>query len=363
MEEPRMVLETEDVVDVTGKQLNQNPAYDRNINSDMALQIDSEMKKGKVVRRAMGPDGKVTGTYNDNPILNTVLYNVEFPDRQVREYAANVVVENMLTQVDSNGFTLTMMKGIIDFKMDPAVAIPKDEKYLIMKSGQQQLRKTTSGWKLLVAWADDSETWLPLKDLKESHPVEVTEFAKARGIADEATFIWWVPYTLRKRDVIFSKVKARIPKTTQKYGIEIPTSVENAYKIDAKNNNDLWRKAIDKKMTNVSMAFQVLEEGEKAPPGWSKASGHKVFNIKMDFTRKARWVLDGHRQSDPKDSTYAGVVSRESVQIVFTYAALNELDVCAADIRNTYLQAPSSCKDYVICCPEFGLENVGLTEF
>ena len=130
-----MVLETEDVVDAMGNQLNQNPAYDRNINSEVALQIDNEVKKGKVVRRAMGPDGKVTGTYDDNPILNTVLYDIEFPDGQVREYAANVIAENMLTQVDSEGFTLTMMKGIVDYKMDPAVAVPKDEKYLITKSG------------------------------------------------------------------------------------------------------------------------------------------------------------------------------------------------------------------------------------
>jgi hypothetical protein len=52
-------------------------------------------------------------------------------------------------------------------------------------------------------------------------------------------------------------------------------------------------------------------------------------------------------------------VSRESVRIAFTYAALNGVDVCATDIRNAYLQAPSSCKDYIICGPEFGIENVG----
>ena len=69
-EEPRMVLETEDVVDATGKQLNQNPTYDRNINSEVALQIDNEVKKGKVVRRTTGPGGKVSGTYDDNPVLN-----------------------------------------------------------------------------------------------------------------------------------------------------------------------------------------------------------------------------------------------------------------------------------------------------
>eukprot|EP00957_Ditylum_brightwellii_P054090 4096995-Ditylum_brightwellii.AAC.1 len=68
----------------------------------------------------------------------------------------------------------------------------------------------------------------------------------------------------------------------------------------------------------------------------------------MDFTRKARWVLDGHKTVNPIGSTYAGVVSRESVRIAFTYAALNDLSVCAADIRNVYLQAPLSQKDYII---------------
>ena len=47
------------------------------------------------------------------------------------------------------------------------------------------------------------------------------------------------------------------------------------------------------------------------------------------------------------------------MRIALTYAALNDLDVCAADIRNAYLQAPSSQKDYIICGLEFGLENIG----
>ena len=79
----------------------------------------------------------------------------------------------------------------------------------------------------------------------------------------------------------------------------------------------------------------------------------------MDFTRKARWVLDGHKTPDLVGLTYAGVVSRESVRIAFTYAALNNLDVWAADIQNAYLQAPSSQKHYIVCGAEFGLENVG----
>jgi hypothetical protein len=110
-------------------------------------------------------------------------------------------------------------------------------------------------------------------------------------------------------------------------------------------------------MKNVGIAFQVLDEGQHEPVGWAKVTGHIIFDVKMDFTRKARWVLDGHKTSNPIGSTYTGVVSRESVRNALTYAALNGLDVVAADIRNAYLQAPLSQKDYIICGPEFGLEN------
>ena len=60
----------------------------------------------------------------------------------------------------------------------------------------------------------------------------------------------------------------------------------------------------------------------------------------MDFIQKALWVIDGHHQGQPEGSTYAGIMSRESVRIALTYAALNKLDVIAGDIRNAYLQAP-----------------------
>ncbi len=100
--------------------------------------------------------------------------------------------------------------------------------------------------------------------------------------------------------------------------------------------------------TGVGIGCEVVEGRITAPKGWHKVSGHLVWDVKMEFTRKARWVLDGHKTADPTGSTYAGVVSRESVRIAFTYAALNGVDVFAADIRNAYLQAPSSQKDYFI---------------
>ena len=80
---------------------------------------------------------------------------------------------------------------------------------------------------MLVRWRDGHEAWIALKDLKESNPVETAEFAKSKGIDLEPAFAWWVPYTLRKRDVILAAVKSLIRRTTHKYGVELPRDVEH----------------------------------------------------------------------------------------------------------------------------------------
>ena len=203
------------------------------------------------------------------------------------------------------------------------------------------------------------ESWVMLVDMKQSHPVEMAEFARARGISNEVAYAWWIPYTLRKRDVILSSMKTCIQKTTHKYGIKVLTNVAHAMEIDRRNNNSLWQDALTKKMFNVGVAFEVLGAGERVPHGWSKVTGHLVWDVKMDFTRKAHWVLDEHKTPDLVRLTYAGVVSCESIIIAFMYATLNGLSVCVADIMNAYLQALSSQKDYIICGPEFRIENVG----
>ena len=58
-------------------------------------------------------------------------------------------------------------------------------------------------------------------------------------------------------------------------------------------------------------------------------------------------------------NSFAGVVSRDSIRIALTHVALLGLPVLGADIRNAYLQAPSSEKHFIICGPEFGIENEG----
>ena len=112
-------------------------------------------------------------------------------------------------------------------------------------------------------------------------------------------------------------------------------------------------------MLNVGKSFRVLHNDSCPPVGWRKVTCHLLSDMKMYFTRKATWVLDDHKNPNPIGSTYVWVVSRDSIRIAFTYDALNGLDICAVVIRNSYLQAPSPQKYFIICKKEFGLENIG----
>ena len=49
-----------------------------------------------------------------------------------------------------------------------------------------------------------------MKDLKDSYPVPLAaDYAVANAIQDEPVFAWWVPYKLKKRIAIISKVKSK----------------------------------------------------------------------------------------------------------------------------------------------------------
>jgi hypothetical protein len=357
-EDSLQLPDSNDPVDANGVAIFEKPVTDQMINVELLLPQGEEMKPARVIGRHKDNNGNVKGRYSSNPISNTMLYDVEFDDGTVREYAANVIAENLYEQVDADGYSQSMFDCIVDVRRNQD-AIPKENGYVLTRSGQRRLRKDLNGWEFLVRWKDSGEQWIPLKILKESNPVDVAEFVKSRGLLDEVAFRWWVPYTLKKRDRIVSAVTSRARKVTHKYGVEIPRTVREALELDKKNGNTFWRDAINKEMGNLIVAFDILEHDEKLPKGYSLASGHMVFDVRMTLERKARWVKDGHKTPDPAWSTYAGVVSRETVRIALTYAALNDLPVCGADIQNAYLQAPSSEKHYVICGEEFGLENVG----
>jgi hypothetical protein len=173
-----------------------------------------------------------------------------------------------------------------------------------------------------VQWRDGSVSWEKRADLKASNPVEVAEYTVANHLVEEPAFKWWVPHVIRRRNRIISKVKSRYWKTTHKFGIRLPKTVEEALEIDRTTNADFWRKAINKEMAKVKIARathdghtpQQVREGNVAEfIGFQEIGCHIVFDIKMDFTRKARFVAGGHTTTAPSSLTYSSIMSRDSV--------------------------------------------------
>ena len=161
-------------------------------------------------------------------------------------------------------------------------------------------------------------------DIKEAYPVQLAEYAIANGIDHEPAFNWWVKKVLKRKQRIIGKVKSKYWKSTHKFGIEIPKSVNEAYKIDRETGTSHWTRAIEKEIRNVRIAFDEIEGATeqmmrtgKIRPGYSHCSTHMIFDVKMDgsFTRKARLVADGHKTKPPTSMTYSSVVSRNSVRI------------------------------------------------
>ena len=64
------------------------------------------------------------------------------------------------------------------------------DKYFATTNDDIRLRNATHGCKMQVLWKDGSFSWVPLKDLKESSPVEVIDHAKPRGVDGDTAFTW-----------------------------------------------------------------------------------------------------------------------------------------------------------------------------
>ena len=311
---------------------------------------------GRVTKRLRDAEGRPIGAANENSLLDTREYAVGVRDGRVESLSANLVIaKNLYSQLDKEGKRHLLLADIVDHRRDER-AIDKADAFVKRRNGVKRRRQTTEGWQLLCEWKDGSTNWVALKDARHSYPVLVAEYAVANRIDDEPAFAWWVHDVIKKRDRIIAKVKSKYWQRTHKNGIKIPKSVQEAIAIDKKNGNTLWWDAICKEMKNVMPAFEKWEgKEEELPPGFQRIKCHFIFDIKMgeNFRRKARLVANGNETETPAALTYSSVVSRDSVRIALLMASLNQLDVLACDIQNSYLTAHCREKIYIIAGPEF----------
>ena len=93
----------------------------------------------------------------------------------------------MLSQVDSDGYHYQVLTKVTDHKKNDS-DITKVDGFIKSISGNLHRKRMTRAWKLLVVWKDGSVNWVPLKDLKQSNPYKLAEYAVGNEISEEPTF-------------------------------------------------------------------------------------------------------------------------------------------------------------------------------
>ena len=138
---------------------------------DKLLSAEVVLSKGdlqcvrKIINRKRDLDGNPIGRANTNPILDTQVYEVEFLDGTIAEYAANVLAEALYMQVNTDGNRFLLLKEIIGHMKDKTAASANDEP-IHNTNGTQNPSKhiTTKVWKFQCLWADGSSSWEPLQN-------------------------------------------------------------------------------------------------------------------------------------------------------------------------------------------------------
>ena len=115
-------------------------------------------------------------------------------------------------------------------------------------------------------------------------------------------------HTIHKRNRIISKVKSPYWQTTHKFGIRFPKTTKEVLQIDKITRTDFWLKAINKEMSKIKIAWKVNDGHIPSEARVATATAfvifqeigcHLIFDVKMDFTRKDRFVAGGHTTEAP----------------------------------------------------------------
>ena len=183
-------------------------AIDKCIGAQLLVDWDGDPLCGEVIERATDPSGNRIGRAHRHPMLDTRECLVKFNDESIKRCTANQIAQAMHSQVDHEGESRELVEEIIGHKSDGS-AVTKENGCWISRNGNKTPKKTTRGWKPCVRFKDGTIDWFGLKDIKESHPLELAECAVNNGIADEPAFNWWVPHMIRTRNRIVGEVKKR----------------------------------------------------------------------------------------------------------------------------------------------------------
>lgn len=142
----------------------------------------------------------------------------------------------------------------------------------------------------------------------------------------------------------------------EKYGIIIPRSYKHCVELDITNGNTLWQTAVKNEIAALinHECFEFKSKRFKPNKNYQFAPLVLNFELKQDFRRKARLVIQGFKV-DPCDlSTHSTVVKGVLVRLLDVIAHQDNHKFLYGDIGNAFIQAQTQEKVYTICGKEWG---------
>ena len=121
-------------------------SFDQYINMEVALDRPGveHPQLATVTKRIKDNDGNPVGKSNKFAILDTRQYEIEFKDGYTEALFANLIAQNMFSQVDDEGHRHVLLDSIIDMRTDGS-QILKRNAYVTLKSGVKRRIETTKG--------------------------------------------------------------------------------------------------------------------------------------------------------------------------------------------------------------------------
>ena len=142
---------------------------------NMELEIPREGYKPdftKAKKRLRDKDGLQIVRYHSYPILDTRIYGVEYKDRHKASLEANKIVEKIFAQLDGEVNQHVLFQEIVDHRYG-GNEVNEQDAFITARTGIKSFRDTTKGVEVLVQWKDGRTTWATLKEMKNSHPVQI----------------------------------------------------------------------------------------------------------------------------------------------------------------------------------------------
>ena len=99
---------------------------DQYVKAEVLFLRGDNMARGQVVCPKHDADDNPIGRSNQNPILDTHLYEVEFPKGAMTELAANIIAESIYAQCDDNGSEYLLLEVFIDHRKNGSALSVED---------------------------------------------------------------------------------------------------------------------------------------------------------------------------------------------------------------------------------------------